>query len=158
VAVRGTRRRGLLAYLLVYAAQVVSLDHVVDDLWDHAPSTGVRATVATYVSGLRKLLADDDRVLLETHPNGYMLSVPAECLDVARFESLCAQGAAESDAQSRLGLLDEALGPWRGAPLEEFAGLEWADVEARRLRGNQYEIVPLSLTVAVASGLGCEPA
>jgi DNA-binding SARP family transcriptional activator len=37
------------------------------------------------------------------------------------------------DASTRLALLDEALGLWRGAPLGEFAGSAWADVEATRL-------------------------
>jgi DNA-binding SARP family transcriptional activator len=78
-------------------------------------------------------------VTLETRPGGYALDVPAERLDAARFERLCAQAATEMDASTRLALLDEALGLWRGAPLGEFAGSAWADVEATRLEAVRLE-------------------
>ena len=67
---------------------------------------------------------------LETRPSGYALGVPSDCLDAARFERLCAQAATEADASTRLPMLDAALDLWRGAPLAEFAGSAWADVEA----------------------------
>ncbi|MGH8983029.1 MAG: BTAD domain-containing putative transcriptional regulator [Acidimicrobiia bacterium] len=131
--VRGTKRRGLLAYLLVHAGDAVPLDRLVEDLWDERSSSGARGTVQTYLSQLRKLLTDSSGVRLETRPGGYALEVPADGLDAARFERLCAQAAAETDATTRLALLDEALGLWRGEPLGEFAGSAWADVEATRL-------------------------
>jgi DNA-binding SARP family transcriptional activator len=133
VEVRGTKRRALLSYLLVHAREAVSLDRLVDDLWDERSSSGARGTVQTYLSQLRKLMADFSGVTLETRPSGYALDVPPDSLDAARFERLCAQAATETDATARLALVDEALGLWRGEPLGEFAGAAWVDVEARRL-------------------------
>src|SRR2546421_84087 len=131
--VRGTKRRGLLAYLLVHAGEAVSLDRLVEDLYDERSSAGARGTVQTYLSQLRKLLADGSGVTLETRPSGYALGVPADRLDAARFERLCAEAGTEADATTRLTMLDAALDLWRGAPLGEFAGSAWADVEAARL-------------------------
>jgi DNA-binding SARP family transcriptional activator len=134
VLVRGTKRRGLLAYLLVHAGDAVALDRLVEDLWDEQAASGARGTVQTYLSQLRKLLAGSDEVTLETRPGGYVLDVPTDCLDARRFEDLCAQAAQETDTRKRVALLDEALGLWRGVPLGEFAGSEWADVECTRLQ------------------------
>ena len=107
--VRGTKRRGLLAYLLVHAGEGVSLDRLVADLYDERSSAGARGTVQTYLSQLRKLLAEGSGVTLETRPSGYALGVPSDCLDAARFERLCAQAATEADASTRLPMLDAAL-------------------------------------------------
>jgi DNA-binding SARP family transcriptional activator len=131
--VRGNKRRGLLAYLLVHAGEGASLDRLVADLYDERSSAGARGTVQTYLSQLRKLLAEGSGVTLETRPSGYALCVPADCLDAGRFERLCAEAATEADASTRLAMLDAALDLWRGAPLAEFAGSAWADVEATRL-------------------------
>ena len=130
VVVRGAKRRGLLAFLLVHTGEAVSLDRLMDDLWDEQPSSGARGTVQSYLSGFRKLVAADDDVTLETRPSGYVLTVPVERLDAACFERLCARSASETDAATRLDLVEEALALWRGAPLAEFAGSAWADVEA----------------------------
>jgi DNA-binding SARP family transcriptional activator len=131
--IRGTKRRGLLAYLLVHAGEAVSLDRLAEDLYDERSSAGARGTVQTYLSQLRKLLADRNGVTLETRPSGYVLGVSPDSLDAARFERLCAQAATEADASTRLAMLDAALDLWRGAPLGEFAGSTWADVEAARI-------------------------
>jgi DNA-binding SARP family transcriptional activator len=40
--VRGAKRRGLLAYLLVHAGEAVSLDRLVEELWDEPSSSGAR--------------------------------------------------------------------------------------------------------------------
>ena len=55
VAIRGTKRRGLLTYLLVQRERMISAARIADELWPEHPETGV-ATVQTYVSQLRKAL------------------------------------------------------------------------------------------------------
>jgi DNA-binding SARP family transcriptional activator/class 3 adenylate cyclase len=132
--VRGSKRRGLLAYLLVHTGEAVSIDRVVEDLWAAESSSGARGTVQTYLSQLRKFFAESSGVTLETRPSGYVLEVPADQLDARRFERLCARAASETSPTARVTALDEALALWRGDPLGEFAGSEWADVEATRLQ------------------------
>jgi DNA-binding SARP family transcriptional activator len=135
VILTGAKRRALAAYLVVRAGEVVSLDRLVEDLWDQRPTPGAPGTVKSYLSGLRKLMFGAAGVRLATLPGGYVLQVPAASVDAARFEGLCAQAAAELDHAARVALVDAALGLWRAAPLEEFAGATWADLEARRLEG-----------------------
>ena len=150
--VRGAKRRGLLAYLLVHANDAVSLDRLVDDLWDQRPSSGARGTVQSYVSAFRKLLANDDHVTLETRPTGYVLNLQTECLDAARFERDCARAGGEGDAAKRMELLDAALGLWRGAPLGEFAGAGWADAAATRLEALHRQAVQQRIDARLTLG------
>ena len=95
--VGGARIRTLLAVLTANAGRVTSLATMVDALWESAPPPEARRTVQTYVSRLRrplslvaKAMAVDD--LIATHRAGYVLRLPPEVLDAARFERLVTAG------------------------------------------------------------------
>jgi DNA-binding SARP family transcriptional activator len=152
VTLGGAKRRGLLALLVVHAGQAMPLDRLVDALWDEHPSKGARATVQTYLSQLRKLFRAGDDITLATHPAGYVLDAPTDCSDAARFERLCAEAVAEPDTCRRLHVIDEALALWRGPPLDEFAGAEWADVEATRLEALHLQAVQQRIDALLALG------
>jgi DNA-binding SARP family transcriptional activator len=78
IDLRGAKRRGLLACLVVHAGQPLSTDRLVEELWGEDGSAGAARTVQTYVSQLRKLL-HDEAARLETRPGGYVLEVdPAD--------------------------------------------------------------------------------
>jgi predicted ATPase/DNA-binding SARP family transcriptional activator/class 3 adenylate cyclase len=132
VDLRGAKRRGLLACLVVHAGQPMSTDRLVEELWGASGSDGAARTVQTYVSQLRKLLRGEGAGL-ETRAEGYVLKVDPVQVDASRFERAITVAGAESAPGRRLAVLDEALGWWRGPPLGEFAGAGWADREARRL-------------------------
>ena len=129
---RGAKRRGLLACLVVHAGQPMSTDRLVDELWGESGSDGAARTVQTYVSQLRGLLHDQGASLV-TGPGGYVLEVDPAHVDASRFERAVTAAGAESDPAYRLAMLDEALELWRGPPLGEFAGASWADRAATRL-------------------------
>jgi DNA-binding SARP family transcriptional activator len=132
VDLRGAKRRGVLAYLVVHAGQPVSIDRLVEELWGERGTAGAARTVQTYVSQLRKLfLAEPPK--LETRPGGYVLDVDPDAIDAYRFEQGLVAAGAEGDAGRRLAMLDETFELWRGPPMEEFAGSGWADREATRL-------------------------
>src|SRR6266516_6176416 len=63
--------RALLAVLLLSRNRVVSVDRLIDELWENPPDTATKA-LQGYVSQLRKALGAD-RVL--TKPPGYSLRV-----------------------------------------------------------------------------------
>jgi predicted ATPase/DNA-binding SARP family transcriptional activator len=132
VDLRGAKRRGLLACLVVHAGQPLSTDRLVDELWVDGGSAGAARTVQTYVSQLRRLLRGEAARLM-TRPGGYVLEVDPEHVDAARFEQGVTAAGTEPDPTRRLEIVDGALALWRGPPLEEFAGAEWADREATRL-------------------------
>jgi len=114
VAVRGARRRLLLATLLLHRNVVVSRDQLVDALFGDDPPASAIGTVQSYVSRLRQDLGDED--VLQTRPGGYVLVVEADELDSTRFErqvNAAAAGLAHDPARSAT-LLVDALGWWRG--------------------------------------------
>jgi predicted ATPase/DNA-binding SARP family transcriptional activator len=129
---RGAKRRGLLACLLVHAGQALSTDRLVEELWGASRSAGATRTVQTYISQLRKLLRRET-ARLETRPGGYMLDIDPSDVDAYRFEQAINTAGAEPDPARKLAALDGALTLWRGTPLGEFAGAGWADREATRL-------------------------
>jgi DNA-binding SARP family transcriptional activator len=130
----GPRQRSLLAILLLRANQVVSNDRLTDELWgEDAPPTASKA-IQVYVSKLRKQVGE---ARLVTRPPGYVLLLDSSELDLTRFEQLVAK-ARQADPESAAGLLREALGLWRGAPLadleyEAFAQTDIARLEELRL-------------------------
>jgi DNA-binding SARP family transcriptional activator/predicted ATPase len=131
VDVKGAKRRGLLAYLLAHAGDPQPTARIVDALWGEHASPGSEATVQTYVSQLRKLFASDGPSLVY-RAGGYVLELDAGALDTIRFEAAIATATGLADRDQRLPLLDEALRLWRGPPLDEFAGQQWADARARQ--------------------------
>jgi predicted ATPase/DNA-binding SARP family transcriptional activator len=132
IDLRGAKRRGLLACLVVHAGQPLSTDLLVEELWGDGGSGGAARTVQTYVSQLRRLLHDEP-ASLTTRPGGYVLEVDPADVDAQRFERGVIATGTEPDPRRLLAMLDQALNLWRGAPLREFAGAEWADREATRL-------------------------
>jgi DNA-binding SARP family transcriptional activator len=138
VDLRGAKRRGLLACLVVHAGQPLSTDRLVNELWGESGSEGATRTVQTYVSQLRKLLHGEP-AKLETRPAGYVLEVAASAIDAFRFEQGEIAAGSERDSGRRLEILDETLALWRGPPLDEFAGAGWADREATRLEALQLQ-------------------
>jgi class 3 adenylate cyclase/DNA-binding SARP family transcriptional activator len=111
---------------------MVSLDRIIDDLWDEPPETAHK-TIQVYVSRLRRLLPEG---VLKTRAPGYELRVEPEAVDLDRFERLRSRGRAELQERryaQAAQTLREALEFWRGAPLAEFGGAPFAEVEGPRL-------------------------
>jgi DNA-binding SARP family transcriptional activator len=137
----GRRQQALLAFLVIEANRVVSLERLVDELWPGEPPARATAGVQSYVSRLRRILeperppAAPARVLL-TQPPGYRLRVDDHAVDAIRFERLAESGRqalATGDAERARALLGEALALFRGPALEEFAAETFARAEAARL-------------------------
>ncbi|MFJ7206965.1 AfsR/SARP family transcriptional regulator [Streptomyces sp. NPDC098789] len=143
LALGGRKPRTLLAALLLARGRVVSVDRLVEQVWGDDPPSTACTLVQAYVSSLRRALAVDG--LLETHPPGYALRVPAEGLDLALFEDRAARGREAllaGDPERAAGLLRGALGLWRGSALDgtgpalrgeaqHLAGLRLTALEAR---------------------------
>jgi DNA-binding SARP family transcriptional activator len=130
LALGGPKQRALLALLLLRANEVVSIDTLVEDLWDEErlPRTAP-AYVQNCVSRLRKLFGAGR---LETRPPGYVLHVDPEAIDARRFERLVRE-ARLLPVQERAASLRDALAIWRGAPLADLAFESFAQAEIRRL-------------------------
>ena len=141
VPLGGPRQRAVLAVLLLQANRVVSVDRLVEDVWEgHAPEASV-TTLQTYVFHLRRALEPSRPrggagEVLATRDRGYLLQVSRERLDAAVFEDGLTAGLAaleagrHSEAGERLG---RALGLWRGPVLADLSDYAFVRDEAARL-------------------------
>jgi DNA-binding SARP family transcriptional activator len=120
----------LLARLLLDLDRVVSVDALVDGLWEGTPPPSAHKLVQVYVSRLRGILGHES---IETRPPGYRVAAGPDRCDLARFETLTGRARNEGDPGRRKALLQQALALWRGPALAEFRSLPFATPAARRL-------------------------
>jgi DNA-binding SARP family transcriptional activator len=125
---RGSKRRAVLALLVLQANEVVRTDRLIDELWgDHQPANAT-AALHNHVSRLRKDLGAE---VLVTKPWGYVLRADPDSIDLRRFERLVAE-ARPLPARERSAKLGEALALWRGPALADLA--QDPALEAERAR------------------------
>ena len=117
--------RKVLGLLLLSADRLVPLSRLVDALWEDNPPATAAKQVRNSVSRLRRLLSDAGAPgLIETRGDGYLISVTGTAVDALVFEAQVAEADMAVSAgrlEEASGLLDAALGLWRG-PL--LAGLD----------------------------------
>jgi len=137
VHVGGRQLRVLLILLALDAGRVVSPSALADQIWPSEPPANPGNSLQTLVSRLRAELrqAGLDHVI-ESHPAGYRLAVRPDAVDAVAFESLTARGGralADGDPEQAAAMLRAALQSWRGQPLADAAGYDFADAAAARL-------------------------
>ncbi|WHT16252.1 BTAD domain-containing putative transcriptional regulator [Crossiella sp. CA-258035] len=132
------RQQAVLAVLLLELNRPVPVCALIDAVWGEAPPQGVRNTVQTNISRLRRALradpsADRDDLVVRTDA-GYLLRAEASQVDALAFE----QELAAAREHRRAGNLaaattsvESALRRWRGDPC---SGLEGSYLHTRRLR------------------------
>ena len=134
-ALGGPRQRAVLAILAIRPNQVVSVDRLIDDLWEEHPPDRAVHTVHVFVSRLRRALSSaGDRLI--TRPPGYVLELKADELDADRFERLYKTGCAALNAgraEDAVALLSQAMALWRGPPLADFTYEPFAQGAIARL-------------------------
>src|SRR5689334_18668189 len=82
---RGSKRRVVLALLLLHANEVVRTDRLIEDVWGDSLPENAAAALQNHISRLRKELGAD---VLVTKPWGYVLRTDPEAIDLNRFERL----------------------------------------------------------------------
>jgi DNA-binding SARP family transcriptional activator len=133
------KQRALLALLLLHANELVSVDRLVEELWDGDGPATAPHSIQVYVSQLRKVFDQAGTAgvdVLLTRPPGYLLKVAPEQFDLRRFERLAEdadQARATGDVAAAGDLLREALALWRGDALADFTYESFAQAPAARL-------------------------
>lgn len=122
-----TKRRSLLAALLLSANTPVSLGRLTECLWDDEPPSQARGVIQGHVSRLRALLAGADAeaygVELATLGDAYVLRAPETLLDSQRFEELLMLAREQRGPMDAVLMFKEALSLWQGPALSgAFAG------------------------------------
>jgi DNA-binding SARP family transcriptional activator len=137
VGVGAPKMRALLAALLAEPRWVVSVERLIDELWDgDSVPGGARKLVSQYVFRLRRLIGDHQGQILVTEAPGYRLAAARADVDAGRFEQLVAE-ARDTLAARAVGpaaaLCTEALGLWRGSALADVPRGPLAAAESHRL-------------------------
>lgn len=156
VPIRRGKPAALLALLILRRNQIVSIDRLIEDLWEGQSPQSATKALQTYVSELRRVLPD---AVLETRPPGYVLHVPRGGVDSDRFEDAFARGRAALEAgRSREAkrILSEALALWRGAALADFPYDRFAEAERERLEELRRSALEARIEADLARGAAAE--
>lgn len=124
--------RGLLGILLLYADSAVSVDLIVDRLWDESDESDTgghsqanhRKTLQSYVSKLRALLRKAAApAVVRTEHGSYRLEVDPGIVDIHRFRRLCDEGRTATRSGDHIGAIaafEAAVDLWHGRPLADI--------------------------------------
>jgi DNA-binding SARP family transcriptional activator/tetratricopeptide (TPR) repeat protein len=123
VRLSSPRQREMLAVLAISPGRAIPVPAIAEALWGDRPSASPRAAVHTVAHRLRRTVDAD---LIGTGPDGYVLRVDPDSVDLHRFRTLAAEArAARRGAPEReLPLLREALVLWRDEPFVDLSS-DW---------------------------------
>jgi predicted ATPase/DNA-binding SARP family transcriptional activator len=132
VAVPGRLGRALLSFLLLHRGRLVTGDTLAEAMWGDEQPADPLGAVQTQMSRLRQRLPAG---LIATRTPGYLLETSGHLVDAEAFEQAYARAAVVrvSDPDAAVGLLDQALGWWRGPAYDDLADAGAAHAEATRL-------------------------
>src|ERR1700754_1630292 len=139
IALGTPKQRAVLAMLLINRNRPVGTDSLIEAAWEQFPPPDPRASLHSYVSNLRKLLAGlgvDSRTALVSAPPGYRLNVPETHCDIGRFvlgKNAGVQAAAAGRFEQASQSLSAALSEWRGPVLEDLRDFQFVDAFATAL-------------------------
>ncbi|WP_214366694.1 winged helix-turn-helix domain-containing protein [Pseudonocardia sp. H11422] len=105
----GSTTQRLVLTVLAAERGVVSRDRLVEAIWAGRPPRTAEASLAAYVSRLRRALGSGR---IERRPSGYVLR--ADWWDTDVFETLVRETVTDEPG-SEAARLEEALGLWRGS-------------------------------------------
>jgi SARP family transcriptional regulator, regulator of embCAB operon len=133
------KQRAVLATLLMNRNRAVSVDALIDAVWDQSPVPAARTSIHSYVSNLRRLLgsgSDDPNSVLASVPPGYQLNVADADCDIARFvteKNAGVHAAAAGRFEDASTYLSAALAEWRGPLLDDLREFPFVDTFATAL-------------------------
>lgn len=131
VSVGAAKQRAVLAVLLIDRNRPVSVDVLIDAVWDGSPVPAARTSIQSHISNLRRLLRDggvDPVRVLASAPPGYQLNVADTDYDLGRFAAAKAAGveaAAAGRFEEASSHLSTALAEWRGPVLDDLRDFDF---------------------------------
>ncbi len=160
VAVPGAAERALLVQLLLSPGRTIPATMLVERLWaESALPVDPMNALQIRVSKLRRSLkAHGVEDLVSREGVGYRAAVDPSAVDAVDFATRIrearAGAATAGDAYdiNHLQAYDNAVSLWRGEPLSEFSGDQWATIEASRL--TELRLAALTERAHIALALG----
>jgi SARP family transcriptional regulator, regulator of embCAB operon len=133
------KQRAVLAMLVFNRNRPVSVESLINAVWDQWPVPAARTSIHSYVSRLRRLLAAaevDSNKVLASAPPGYQLSIADADCDLGRFvteKTLGVHAAAAGRFEHASNHLSAALAEWRGPVLDDLRDFAFVDTFATAL-------------------------
>ncbi|MFI6317715.1 BTAD domain-containing putative transcriptional regulator [Nonomuraea sp. NPDC050556] len=155
VSLGGHKPRAVLAALLLGEGRVVTAAKLVDAVWGEDPPETARAVIQTYVSGLRRTLAQAGLPgLITSNATGYVMNVSPAAVDRNVFDRLVAEGRrAVAAGLHRQGLQEfrDGLALWHGPALGGI-GESFLRSEAAQLEESRVAVIEDRIAVELALG------
>lgn len=154
VDVGGPKPRAVLAMLLIEVGRPVSVDRIIDAVWEDDPPARAEISVRGYVSNLRKALGGEPDLIV-WREGSYRLRASGTDLDTGRFEALVARGTEAlrvGDHAAARARLSQALTLWTGEPFGALGDLHAVRDAAFRLRERRYEAQDSLIDTRLALG------
>jgi len=149
------RQQKLMALLLFYQGQVVSLDRIIEAMWDGEPPVTARGQIQTCISALRRQFREIGAGdLISSTSIGYTIRVPDGSLDIANFNRLANDGAthaAQGRTEDAAASLRAALALWRGPAAANVDG-RLLQALAGRLNEDQIRVLEECIDLELCMG------
>lgn len=157
ISLGAPKQRAVFAMLLLNRGRPVSVDALIDAVWEQSPAAAARTALHSYVSNLRKILAESgmSREMLAAAPPGYRLDVPEDATDLGRFEKEKVAGvraAAERQFTTAAVRLSAALAEWRGPVLGDLSDFAFVDAVAAALVDDRIAVETARAEAEIACG------
>jgi DNA-binding SARP family transcriptional activator len=152
VPIASSRQRIVLGLLLMSRSQVVTVDMLIDAVWDGEPPSSARGQIQICISALRRAIGIPG--LIETKPDGYCIQGREGELDCDVFDAelaIARAATAEGDLRTALEHFDVALGLWRGPAL---AGVPGRAIQALANRLEERRLLAIEDRIEALLGLG----
>ncbi len=150
LALGGPKQRLVLALLLADPGQTISVDRLIDGVWDGQPPDTARKTLQGYVHHLREVVGS----VIQTDQAGYRLDTAGVSIDAIEFEAAFETVASSKDPDPQWAseTLATALGMWSGAPYAGLDGTLALEPEIARL--NEMRLAALEYRIEADIELG----
>lgn len=157
VSLGAPKQRAVFAMLLLGRGRAVSVDALIDAVWEQSPAAAARTALHSYISNLRKILAESGmpRETLAAAPPGYRLDVAEDATDLGRFEKEKVAGlraAAAGQFRSAAVHLSAALAQWRGPVLGDLSDFVFVDAVAAALVDERISVETARAEAEIACG------
>lgn len=155
-----TKQRAALTLLVSQVGQPVSVDVLVEALWDGQPPQSAISSLHAYIANLRRVLEPDraprkPAKVLRTRGRGYLLDSSAVDVDAHRFGT-CAtagwQALDRCDPQRALEEFEAGLALWRGEAYAEVSDATHVSPEVVRLEELRLSVVEGRCAALIAVG------
>lgn len=155
-----TKQRAALTLLVSQVGQPVSVDVLVEALWDGQPPQSAISSLHAYIANLRRVLEPDraprkPAKVLRTRGRGYLLDSSVVEVDAHRFGT-CAtagwQALDRCDPQRALVEFETGLALWRGDAYAEVADATHVSPEVVRLDELRLSVVEGRCAALIAVG------